>query len=267
MDCAQLAPMFEEYALGALEGEERAELQTHLARGCVPCTAGVARARWVVAQLAHCAPVAEPPASLRAKILSAANAERTAAAPLDARAAQTGIPVWAWIAAATLALVTGYSVRQMRRETTQITELRREMKLAEAQNRWLQDRLEIDRQIATVMMSPDSVPLKLMPKDTAMPMVHAYLDTHMGVALTADQMPQMTAARTLQLWLVPKTGKPVSAAIFRPDSQGQVAIVAPVHMATEEIAALAVSEEPAGGSPQPTTTPAWVAPIPHSSRN
>ena len=30
-------------------------------------------------------------------------------------------------------------------------------------------------------------------------------------------------------------------------------------MAVNEIAALAVSEEPAGGSPHPTTAPAWVA--------
>ena len=34
MDCEQLAPLYEEYALGVLEGEERAELEAHLARAC-----------------------------------------------------------------------------------------------------------------------------------------------------------------------------------------------------------------------------------------
>ena len=57
MHCEQLAPLYEEYALGVLEGEERAELDAHLARTCPTCTPGVAQARWVVAQLAHAAPL------------------------------------------------------------------------------------------------------------------------------------------------------------------------------------------------------------------
>jgi len=112
-----------------------------------------------------------------------------------------------------------------------------------------------------VMMSPDSVPFKLMPKDKNMPMVHAYLHPHMGVAITADQMPSMPSARTLQLWFVPKKGNPVSIAIFHPDPAGQIALVAPVNMPMTEIAALAVTDEPAGGSPQPTTPIAWMAQV------
>ena len=92
-----------------------------------------------------------------------------------------------------------------------------------------------------------------------MPMVHAYLHPHMGVAITADQMPSVPSSRTLQLWFIPKKGQPMSVAIFRPDSQGLVSMVAPVNMPMNEIAALAVTDEPAGGSPQPTTSPAWVA--------
>ena len=113
--------------------------------------------------------------------------------------------------------------------------------------------------VASVIMSPDSMPLKLMPKDKNMPMVHAYLHPHMGVAITADQMPSMPPARTLQLWFVPKNGKPVSAAIFHLDAGGQIALVAPVTIPANEIAALAITDEPAGGSPQPTTAIAWIA--------
>ena len=135
------------------------------------------------------------------------------------------------------------------------------MKLATLQNQSLQNQVEQDRMVASVMLSPDSMPLKLMPKDKNMPMVHAYLHPHMGVAITADEMPSMPAARTLQLWFVPKTGKPMSVAIFRPNSAGQIALVAPVNMPRNEIAALAVTEEPAGGSPQPTTAIAWMAQV------
>ncbi len=61
MDCEQLAPLYEEYALGVLEGEERAEINAHLARVCPHCTPGIEKARWVVAQLAQMAPEAQPP--------------------------------------------------------------------------------------------------------------------------------------------------------------------------------------------------------------
>jgi anti-sigma-K factor RskA len=267
MNCEQLAPLYEEYALGVLEGKERAELEEHLARDCPKCTPGVAKARWVVVQLTLAAPDAQPPAALRGRIMDAvkASAETTrAVAPIEepeplARPAM--FPAWAWLAAAALALITGYTIRQMNTQNDQLAQLRKQMKLATMQNQALQNQLEMDHMVAMVMMSPDSMPLKLMPTDKNMPMVHAYLHPHMGVAITADQMPSMPSARTLQLWFVPKTGKPMSVAIFHPDAAGQIALVAPVNMPRNEIAALAVTDEPAGGSPQPTTPIAWMAQV------
>jgi anti-sigma-K factor RskA len=261
MDCEQLAPLYEEYALGVLEGEERAEVETHLARACPHCTPGVEKARWVVAQLAQMSPEALPPQSLKRKILDAVKSSGNISEFVKTPPSRATFPVWAWAAAAALAILTGYSIRQMGIQNAQLADLRRQMKIATLQNKALQDQLELGRQITSVMMSPESMPLKLMPKDKNMPMVHAYLHPHMGVALTADQMPAVPAARTLQLWSVPKNGKPMSVAIFNPDSQGQIAIVAPVNMPMNEIAMLAVTEEPAGGSPQPTTAIAWSAQV------
>ncbi len=174
---------------------------------------------------------------------------------------RTLFPAWAWVAAAALALLTGYAIRQMNTQNQQLTELRKEMNLAMDQNRTLQDRLDTDRTVASVMLSPDSKSLRLMPANKAMPIVHAYLDPNMGVAITADQMPSLPPARTLQLWFIPKSGKLVSVAIFHPDSSGQIALVAPVNIPVNQIASLAITEEPAGGSPQPTTTIAWTAQV------
>ena len=263
MDCEQLAQHYDEYALGLLKADEREEMEAHLGRQCATCTAGVAKARWVVSHLTLAAPDAQPPAGLRGKIMEpvrlSAAAER-AATPLPKPAPRRdGFPMWAWSAAAALALITGYAIRQMGYQNSQLAALQKQMKLAIAQNMALQNQLDASRMVASVMLSPESMPLKLIPVNKDMPMVHAYLHPHMGVAITADQMPSMPAARTLQLWFVPKQGAPMSVAIFHPDANGMIALVAPVKMPVAEIAALAVTEEPAGGSPKPTTTPAWVA--------
>jgi anti-sigma-K factor RskA len=267
MSCEQLALLYDEYALGVLDGEERAEIEAHLARACDKCTPGVAEARGVIAQLALAAPDAEPPAALRGKIMDAVkhSADATRGVlpiekPKSSRE-RAMFPVWAWVAAAALALITGYTIRQMNSQSEQLAQLRKQMKFAMMQNQALQNQLDMDRMVASVMLSPESVVFKLMPKDKNLPEVHAYLHPHMGVAITADQMPSMPSARTLQLWFVPKNGKPVSAAIFHPDAGGQIALVAPVTIPQNEIAALAITDEPAGGSPQPTTAIAWIASI------
>src|ERR1700675_898422 len=137
MDCEQLAPLYEEYALGVLEGDERAELEAHLARACLQCTPGIARARWIVSELAGLSPDAQPPAALRGKIMAAIQAPTNSV--LGATLLKTPpvkramFPVWAWVAAAALAVATGYSMRQIGLQTTQLAQLRRQMRLATLQ--------------------------------------------------------------------------------------------------------------------------------------
>ena len=96
-------------------------------------------------------------------------------------------PAWAWAAAAALALITGYSIWQMgspKQRNWLCCDARCESPPCRTRRyriswKWI-------AWWTSVMMSPDSKPLKLMPTDKAMPMVHAYLHPHMGVAITAD---------------------------------------------------------------------------------
>ena len=82
MNCEQLAALYEEYALGVLEGEERAELEAHLARACPTVhprrRQGEMGGRATGSRRARCA----TSGSLRGKIMdaiksSAADAART----------------------------------------------------------------------------------------------------------------------------------------------------------------------------------------------
>jgi hypothetical protein len=249
-----------------LEGE-RAELEAYLAGDFPKCTPTLAKARWAAAQTKLAAPKAQTWAALRDKIMDTvktpAQASRTPAPGKNSTSSAhaTIFPAWAWIAAVALALVTGYTIRRMNNQNDQLAQLRKQMKLAMMQNQSLQNQLDMNRMVAMIIMSPDSMPLKLLPKDKDLPAIRTYLHPHMGMAITADEMPPMPATRTLQLWFAAKTGKLVSVAIFHPDAARQIALVAPVTIPLNEIAALSVTDEPAGGSPQPTSAVAWTTKI------
>jgi anti-sigma-K factor RskA len=66
------------------------------------------------------------------------------------------------------------------------------------------------------------------------------------------------------LWLIPKTpgAKPMPSMMVRPDADGKfMLLVANPPGAMESTKALAITEEPAGGSSAPTTKPIWVGAI------
>ena len=54
----QFRELIEAYALGALDANERAALEAHLASGCPECAKSLEEARLVVTQLAYLAPPA-----------------------------------------------------------------------------------------------------------------------------------------------------------------------------------------------------------------
>ncbi len=254
-DCAQLKEHYEAYALGALEGEERAELKAHLARGCPTCSAEVERARWLVAQLACLAPEAEPPASLRQNILKAV---QTPSVP-ESRA---WIPAWAWAGIAALVLFSLFSIQQMHRLERQLATLQAQIRAGQSQNQALEAERELYQRALTIQSAPDTREMKLIPAGpTPLPVVRAYWNAQLGLVVLGHQVPSPAADRTFQLWVVPKKGNPISVGIFRPDASGQVLHVTNPEADLTAAAALAITDEPAGGRPQPTTKPLWVGPV------
>jgi hypothetical protein len=277
--CEQLAELYEAYALGALEGAELAAVEEHLARQCPTCTPGVAQARALVANLSYLAPAAEPPATLRRKLLAAIAAKPAGAAAVAvptgatvrgvdsvaqgrARAPERAwIPAWAWVAAAALVLFAGYTTFQMRQFSREVAVLERQGAQEQQRSRALDSERERYLQALNIIGAAATRRLQLKPGKTAMPPVSAYWNPGMGLVLAADKMPDMPPGRTLQLWVVPQQGAPISVGIFRPNAAGQVLMVMPPANAMLMAKALAISDEPAGGSPQPTSAPEWVGPV------
>ncbi len=83
-----------------------------------------------------------------------------------------------------------------------------------------------------------------------------------GLVFVGSQLPSLANDRTLELWLVPKNGAPRPAGLFRPsDTAGDTIHTSSLAVNPSEIKAVAVSEEPAGGSTEPTTKPFLLVPL------
>jgi anti-sigma-K factor RskA len=259
-NCKQLEEHYEAYALGALEGEDRAALEAHLRRNCPDCTRGVERARWVVSQLAYLAPEAEPSASLRARVLAVAQESRDAI-PFADRARRPAIPFWAWAGAAALLVFSIYSGWQMRDTQRQLAALEAQLSEQRRINAQLVEEQRVYAKLRAILSAPETREVQLKPAQAVLPQIRAAWHEKLGVVLTASHMPLPAANRAYQLWIVPKKGAPISAGVFRPDASGQVLHLNVPPATFAEAAAIAITDEPAAGSPGPTTKPIWVAPV------
>jgi anti-sigma-K factor RskA len=70
----------------------------------------------------------------------------------------------------------------------------------------------------------------------------------------AHNLPRPATGRTYQLWLV-TTKQKISAGTFMPGANGDAMMRATYALPKDALAAVAVTDEPEAGSPQPTTTP------------
>jgi anti-sigma-K factor RskA len=265
----QIRELIEGYALGVLDDQDRAEVEAHLTSGCPDCAKALEEARWLVTQLVYMAPSAEPSEMLRAGLMQKLRAE----APGSAAATQptvisaassptkSAIPFWMWAGVAALLLLTAYSTwnaHQMQNEVAAINaRAGEELK----QREQLQHELLVATHEAHILTDPTSRKFTIWPNDKQMPKMEAAWHPAMGIYVSGQEVPMPKKNYVLQLWLIPKEagGKPMPSHTFWPDKQGKVELMVddpPDVMAQTK--ALAITEEPAGGSAQPTTTPMWV---------
>jgi anti-sigma-K factor RskA len=255
-NCDQFRELFEGYALGALDVTERAALEAHLATGCKDCAKSVEEARWLVSQLAYLAPQAVPSDMLKGRLMQTVRAEARQAAKQSA-SAKPAIPFWMWAGVAALLLFSiysGWETEQLRKDIRS-TNNRATIILQQRQD--LEAQLESAKREALILTDPASVKIV----DPKHPGMEALWHAKLGIVLTGQKITAPAGNRVLQLWLIPKApgAKPIPSLVVRPDADGKIVLlVANPPDAIESTKALAVTEEPEGGSLQPTTTPSWV---------
>jgi anti-sigma-K factor RskA len=222
------------YVLGALDGEERATFEAHLAT-CAVCQAEVRSFREVAGRLAAAAPAAEPPAGLRARVMREAAGGRRRA------------PIAPWLAAAAalvLAVVAGYGYWRERGERDS---LERAVAL-------VRDSLAARDSLLAAVLAPGVGTANLAATGKPPTARLFWNPARRIVVIAVFDLPPAPSGRTYQLWGIATGKAPVSLGVFdtRPDGRLTAAMAVPPDLLFQ---ITAVTEEPAGGSPQPTQTP------------
>jgi len=252
---------FDLYALGALDGEDLAAFESHVAT-CDSCRQKLAAARDRIALLALSAPSAPPSPGVKERLMRQLSAEaegREPSIPEPAPArAVFGANWWTAIfapAAAALALATVLLWVSNNRLNDQIDRQRAQLQELKHQTDEINALLEL-------ASARDTVSVSLAPSPEAHgATAHVLYNARMGKMFYSDTM--TTAAppdKSFQLWLVPMSGNPVSAGILTPEPGvgSRMMVTMPPGMPAK---AFAVTIEPAGGMPEPTGPKILVGPV------
>jgi anti-sigma-K factor RskA len=258
-NCGQFRELLEPYALGALDPEDRTAIEAHLATGCPDCAKAVEEARWLVSQLAYAAPEAVPSDMLKGRVMQTVRAEAQSAKP-HVIPAKSAIPFWLWAAVAALLVFSIYSAWNTRRLENEIREANDRTAALRAERQKTEEQLADAKREATIMMDPTSHRIALWGEHAHPETLEAKWHAQLGVCITGDKVPMPSANHVLQLWFIPKNkdAKPMPSAMVRPDASGKLMLyVSAPPQSMDDTKAIAITEEPAGGSGWPTTPVLW----------
>ena len=247
MSCDKLKEFYELYALGIADDPEGSEIATHLARGCEQCVAGVSKAMGLVTMIAATAPAAQPSRSLRRRVVSLAHP--------DQRAWRSQFALG--LLSLVLLAVVAQSMNDNRRLGLALTTLRQDLRASREAKGRMQVELEQAREVLEFLRQPETRQVTF----GAGPKGRVFLNPGRGVLLLASNLPLAGQGKTYEFWLIPKGKAPIPAGMFQSTAAGDAIHAAPEASRIQNLAAIAVSVEPDGGSPQPTSTPIFVVKV------
>ncbi len=233
------------YALGALTGEERATLETHLAT-CSSCKLELEQLRGDGALLALSTVGPKPPARTRQRLLDAVAKEPRAIRVVpQPRRSWWGVLGWAAAAAVIVFAASLWKENAALRQT---------LASASAQASQNAHDLEDLRRITAPMIEPEAQRITLVAvKTPPQPQGKAfYLRNRGSLVFMANNLAPLPPQKTYELWLIPAQGAPIPAGVFKPDAHGSATVVNPPLHAGTEAKAFAITIENEAGATSPT---------------
>jgi anti-sigma-K factor RskA len=227
-------PLLGAYALEALDFEERAAVEAHLAR-CASCRRALDKYQAVATMLMLAPEPAAPPARLRARLLERIDASRRPRRPSIPRPGWPRLALAAGLAA--LVLINLVLVGEIR-------------SLRDDQARIVAD-LQVD-QTALALASYPTTQVVLLDGDAVGGTFLFEPDRRFAV-LHMWGLDPLEARQSYQAWLMREDGTRVSAGLFAADPNSiftSAVLTSPAPVG--EFRSLGVTIEPAGGSAEPT---------------
>lgn len=223
------------YALDALEAEEKRRFEKHL-RGCGECQGLLEEYRATADGLLLSLPPRLPPSRVRARLI----ASLASARPAPSASRPHRWPVGQLASGLALALLLALNLWT----AAQLRDVKRQQALLQEQLRSSQTALALQAnpQARTLTVSGEraSGSLVLNPQQNT------------GV-LFAWGLEPLDTSSTYQAWLIRPDGSRVSAGLFRPEpNQDLASLVIVADSPLSDFVALGVTIEPQGGSPAPT---------------
>ncbi|MGC1372767.1 MAG: anti-sigma factor [Candidatus Sulfotelmatobacter sp.] len=238
-------------AMGALEGSERQLLEEHLQQ-CSACRQELETLRGDAALLALSVSGPKPPARSRERLMAAIKKEPRRIEPAPPARKSWWRPV-EWALAAAVVIVIFLLVRQNGDLRQTVSSL--EATVAGQQ----QESIQAQRLVAS-LASPDSEHFTLVASNTPpQPQGKAIYSRKTGtLVFLANNMPKLAPQKTYELWLIPQSGAPIAAGLFKPDARGSATVIEPPLPAGVQAKTFAITVEPEQGSSAPTSQPIMI---------
>ena len=272
MTCEACKDLLALYALDALDSPERQQVAAHLQSPCPQCAGYLAQVEAILAVLPLSLPPATPSPGVRARLLERIAARETSSsprligdpAPATARRPPLRRLAEVFAAGAVAAAISGLIFWGVfRRESQRVVALREQMlrqdeHLARQGEQIEQLRTSVrttDEQVR-LLQSP-AVQVVSLQGSAAQPPARARVfwdQPRNAWHFYATNLKPLSEGRTYELWLINDAQKKIPAGTFRVDPSGDATLLAYAPPDAGRIAAVAVTEEPAGGTPQPTGT-------------
>lgn len=240
------------YALGALDPAEAREFEAWLVTS-PEARRELAEFQEVQALLAlGQADQARPAPDLRARVLARATGEKVMALPPRPK---TSRAPWIALAASLIGVVAlGLNQRQLQLRLAQQDSAIAALEQSVATR---DQRLAEREATLNALLEPGTTLTQLVATGEAPPVIQFFWNRRNNVAIIhVSSLRPAGQGRVYQLWFIPKDGKPIPSVTFNSEESGH-ALVRQISVPADQgqLTAVALTEEPAGGSLQPTTTP------------
>ena len=254
------------HALGALDTDDRDRVEAHLAAGCMECVEQLAELDHVAASLAWAVTPVTPGAGLRNRVLTAVEAlQATVREPIpfrprsepEAPRSRSGavVAVTALLAAAAVAIFFLGSLlistrSELDNQLRQFADVRRE-------SRKVAEELEGAKRVLDIVNDPEVRFTRLASTSApAEPDINVvWHPTKARGLIFAKNLPKTEPGKAYELWLIADNSAPIPAAVFNTDGSGNAVVTIDRLSVSGAPKTFAITVEPEGGSPAPTTTP------------